>query len=106
LNQELLKKQTILYNRRSSSVNALLELGPDVSAFNSSQLESHWKWVIRGGSYDPSTGVLETALNMGSISLIRDSELRTLLTSWSGQLEDLAGLESRIARLIFDQMVP
>jgi len=37
---------------------ALLMLGSDTSNLETKTLESHWKGVLRGGVYDPTSGVI------------------------------------------------
>ncbi len=105
-NQELLNRRFDIYHRRSSAASALLSLGPDATNLEPDLLNSHWRWVIRGGTYNPSTGVLDAAVSSGNITVLRDPDLRLALARWPGHVKSLANVENRIDNLIFDQMVP
>lgn len=94
------------YRLRSESAQVLLALGPDVAGVDRDVLTGHWRWVIRGGTYEPSTGVLDAAVASGTIRVIEDHELRAALADWPGQVEDFTKVEVIVERLIFEQMVP
>lgn len=105
-NQARLQEQFATYRLRSESAEALLALGPNVAGVDRSVLNAHWRWVIRGGTYDPSTGVLDAAVASGSIRVIQDHELRAALADWPGGIEDFTKVEVIVEKLIFEQMVP
>ena len=46
---------------------------------------------------DPPTGVLNSAISSGKISLIQNQELATLLAGWEGRLMDMRNTEEDIA---------
>lgn len=62
--------------------------------------------MIRGGSYDPATGVLDAAMNSGDIRVIRDPELRAALAEWPATVDNLSNVEAIVDTLVFGQMVP
>ena len=105
-NQELLDEQIGVYQRRTSAASALLSLGSGATNPEPDILNSHWRWVIRGGTYDPSTGVLDAAVSSGNITVIRDSELRVALANWPALVEDLNDVENLVTNLVFNQLVP
>ncbi len=105
-NQELLNEQIDVYHRRASAASALLSLGSSATNLEPDILNSHWRWVIRGGTYDPSTGVLDAAVSSGNITVIRDPELRVALANWPSLVVDLNDVENLVTNLIFNQLVP
>lgn len=62
--------------------------------------------MTRGGSFDPSTGVLDAATTSGDITLIRDPALRATLAEWPGTVADLTDVEGLVDQLVFAQLVP
>lgn len=105
-NEGRLDEQFATYTLRSASAEALLDLGADIAGVDRSVLNAHWRWVIRGGTYEPSTGVLDAAVASGTIRVIQDHELRVALADWPGQVEDFTKVEIIVEKLIFEQMVP
>lgn len=57
-------------------------------------------------SYNPSVGVLEGLITSGDLGLIRDSELRSLLASWPGQLEENAEDEAWVFKDVQETYTP
>jgi hypothetical protein len=105
-NEELLAVQFERYEQRSAAAEALLHIGADVGRVPTDSLVSLWRWVTRGGTFDPSTGVLAGALGSGDISLIRDPELRAAIAAWPSDVENLAFVEGVVNNLIFEQLLP
>ena len=57
-------------------------------------------------SYNPSSGVLDGLIASGELSLIRDQDLRGLLASWPGQLEENAEDEAWVFKDVQDVYTP
>jgi hypothetical protein len=57
-------------------------------------------------SYNPSGGVLEGLIASGELGLIRDTELRGLLASWPGQLDENAEDEAWVFKDVQDVYTP
>ena len=106
VNDSLLARQFGFYDRRRASAEALLALGPQTGGLPDDSLASLWGWAVRGGSYDPASGILDAALASGDISLIRDRDLRAQIASWPGGIRDLKDIEGRVDVLIHEQMIP
>ena len=92
-NERALATQFEPYERRLASAETLLRLGPEATDISADSLTSLWRWITRGGSYDPSTGVLDAAMSSGDITLIRDPALRAILAGWSSSVDDLTDVE-------------
>ncbi len=61
---------------------------------------------LTGVSYNPSSGALDSYLALEPSGQGVDPELRSLIASWSGLVEDVAEDEIRISNLIDDQLSP
>jgi hypothetical protein len=57
-------------------------------------------------SYNPSGGVLEGLIASGELGLVRDPELRGLLASWPGQLDENAEDEAWVFKDVQDVYTP
>ena len=105
-NRELLTRQIEVNRSRTSAASTLLDVKANSSQLEAELLNSHWKWVIRGGTYFPSSGVLQSAVSSGNISVLTDPELQVLLANWPGRVNVMVDVQNRVTNLIFDQMVP
>jgi hypothetical protein len=105
-NERALATQFDPYERRSASAETLLRLGPEATDLSTDSLTSLWRWITRGGSYDPATGVLDAAMSSGDITLIRDPALRATLAGWPGKVDNLKDVEVIVTNLVFGQFVP
>jgi hypothetical protein len=105
-NQELLERQFDFYGSRTKAAETLLRLGPQAADLPADSLAALWKWITRGGSYDPSTGVLDAAVTSGTVTLIRDPAIRVALAGWPGTVANLSEVERIVNTLLFDQLVP
>lgn len=105
-NRDRLVRQLEVYGKRSAAVEQLLDLGVEAERLPSDSLNALWRWVTRGGSYDPATGVLLSSTSSGDIGLIEDLELRSAIAAWPSAVDNFADLESAIGNLIMNQMMP
>ncbi len=55
---------------------------------NTPKLDSLFLVVFGYGSYNASTGVLDEIISSGKLRAIKDIKLKTLLTQWSGIIEN------------------
>lgn len=94
------------YKSRYGSALRLIELGPKAAKLSPESQDSIWRWVLRGGSYDPSMGVLNSATSSGTILLIRDAALRADLAAWPSLVYNVEDLEDRIMNLQFNHFIP
>ncbi len=57
-------------------------------------------------NFEARSGVIEDVLNSGKLDLIRNEELRKLLSNWYGDLEDLRRKEDGLEGIILSQFNP
>lgn len=94
------------YENRFASVEELLRLGPAATDLPADSLAAVWTWVFRGGTYDPATGVLTSAMASGEIALIEDRDLRRTLAAWQAKMDNFHRVETIVENLIFEQFMP
>lgn len=57
-------------------------------------------------TFNASTGVTDELLSSGKLYLIRNQELKTYLTNWSGDIEKLVEMEMTLYDLSTDEIIP
>lgn len=57
-------------------------------------------------TYDPKTGVINEVIHSGNIELIRSSEVRTMISEWTGAVENLHNIEIGLSELVTNQYSP
>lgn len=105
-NRSLLATQFVAYDRRVAAAETLQLLGSDATSLPVDSLNALWKWVLRGGTYDPANGVYEAAVAAGDMTLIDDPNLRAALARWPGRVENMQFVEGAVNNLIFEQLIP
>lgn len=88
--------------RRLLALSRADSLDPNPLAMDSLVLNT----LILPGSYNPRQGAVTALLASGDLSLLRDPELRTLLGSWSGVLDDLTEDETALWGDIQERWTP
>lgn len=105
-NRDQLVSQLEVYGKRAAATQELLDLGVGAERLPADSLNALWRWITRGGSYDPSTGVLSAATASGDIGLIEDLELRSAIAEWPSAVANLANVEQSIGNVIMNHMMP
>lgn len=57
-------------------------------------------------SFDPYVGTLNELLNSGSISVIKNEELRRLISSWSSYIDEVRQEEDQVDVMLDDYVIP
>lgn len=83
----------------SAANNFASILSPDVNDITEIEFAEHWDSTFKTEAiYRPGTGVLNEAMNSGSISLISNAELRERLSAISAELQQLRFQEELVLR--------
>jgi hypothetical protein len=106
LNSDALSQQLTVYGRRQQAAETLLDLGPTATGLSPDSLNTLWQWVLRGGSFDAATGVLDATLASGDLQLIHDLELRSSVAAWPAWIVDFNTVEGHVSDLLFDHFLP
>jgi hypothetical protein len=62
--------------------------------------------LITAFSWNPSQGAITSALSSGGLALVQNSELRAMLASWSGLIDDLVEDEFWVFRDVQERWMP
>jgi hypothetical protein len=103
-NRTELERQFANYDRRLASAQTFLQLGPAAADLPADSAAVIWNWYLRGGTFDPVGGTLVSLLQTGRLELIRDEELRGLLGSWPGRVDNMRFMEVLITDFITKQV--
>ena len=105
-NRAELGRQFSNYDRRLASSRKFLELGPAAAGLPPDSAATLWNWFLRGGTFDPVGGTLVGLLQTGRLDLIQDDQLKGLLGSWPGRVENMRFMEVLITDFITKQVSP
>ncbi len=105
-NQQQLESKIQIYRLRATAAETLLNLHSRSSSVSPEAVEEHWKWITRGGSYDPSTGVLDAAISSGDITVLQDLDLQVSLAEWPAKVQNFRFVEDIVSNLIINQLIP
>lgn len=89
VNQDILKDLFDKFEKSKNSNFRLMEfMGNDVSTIPQKKMDSLAYWSIEHRPFNPSNNTFEEILQSGNLALIKDSELKRLLFSWSHEMEN------------------
>ena len=95
---------------REKGLNAnkeLLELmNSDISHLSTQRLDSLIGISRYITTFEPKTGIIDGIINSGKTDLIENDDLRKMLSSWAGALEDLQTVEKDQSNIIISQYNP
>ena len=104
--EELIYKRSVLNSKnevlRALSENCSLE-NIEISIEQMDSLISH-SYVLP--SFNPPNATLSDLLNSGKIEVIRDVELRNLLSTWNGKLDEAKRQESFQGEFLYNRYTP
>ena len=95
------------HEQRLAAATQLAELNEESARqLGTENLKHLWLQAYTISRSDPPEGALTSAIAAGSISLIRNEELKSRLTGWKNQLADLRHTEFDMAYYMTNIMVP
>ena len=107
-NKEQLQSKIFVRNVMNNSAVTMIgfyDLGPE--QLNIDSLDFHLANTIFRPTFDPALGVTDELLSSGKLYLIRNRELRKLLTNWSGKYyNELKEEEQAVASFVLENYVP
>lgn len=83
-----------------------IQLVTDARNYEDPRLDSLLHGVIRWFTFTERTGASSNLINSGNLNLIRNDELRDLITEWPGTVADVVDDEVYTADFIRDTMLP
>jgi hypothetical protein len=105
---ENLKDAERVYKGNVGIVSAMSEIQKNIAQenFKQQELDSLMYYVFDWFDYTPKPGASNNLINSGNLNLIRNKELRKLLTLWSGVDADLDDDESLAINYSQDVIIP
>ncbi|MEZ4899651.1 MAG: DUF6090 family protein [Saprospiraceae bacterium] len=90
--------------------NVLIQLSencsPDPPSISKELMDSLITYSFAAPTFSPPNATLNDILNTGKIEVIRNVELRNLLSTWNGKLEESNRQELNLSNFLFNRYVP
>ena len=90
-----LDRKDLMRNRMISSIGQLFKIkkADNHTEFHVDTLRHYISWTYNTPTFDPVMGTTSELLASGKLYIIRNNELKTRLTNWSGQVDRLREYE-------------
>ena len=96
---ELVQNSVVSTKHLLSMMNTKIKVDPEL-------VDSLLSRSFVYGSFNPRKGATDVLINSGKLNLVKSNQLRTLIASWKGMVEDAAGMEKPLEQVELNQFYP